>query len=324
MTSVDDETKGGRSVPLIILICTMASNGSSSSAILYQNVDRTIVLLDIPTSISLAQGTLDYACTDRIYSSPPLEAPYPSTEPNSAKAKANILRAKVSIDSDLEFPTILLYQALEEIDHHWRGEWCLMRKISPLVTAGRSKKRKLLVAEDLSLSLQVGIAGPDLPKPLPVVDCSGVQNPAVPPRNVEPNLRVSEELSSPRKFSDPSTLPVNLTSIHVCSNIRQFINRLVNNSCVTSVSLVHGGTSFRIPPNASFFMSKVTETTAPIFSMGALTMYPTPSGTAGPGQFDFILLDPPWRNRSAKDQPSMIPCATWILWRYCKVFWDSI
>ena len=288
-------------MPLIILIYTMANNGSPSSAILYQNVDRTVVLLDIPKSISLAQGTLDYACTDKIYSSPPLEAPYPSTEPKSAKAKANIQGTKVPIDSDLEFPTTLLYQALEEIDHHWRGGWCLMRKISPFVTAGRSKKRKLLEAEDLSPSLHVGIAGPDLPKPLPVLSFSGAENPAIPPRNVEPNLRVSEELSSPKKFSDPSTLPVNLTSaIHVCSNIRQFINRLVNNSCVTSVSLVHGGTSFRIPPNASFFMSKVTETTALIFSMGALTMYPSPSATAGPGQFDFILLDPPWRNRSAK------------------------
>ena len=259
------------------------------------------MLLDVPKSISLAQGTLDHACTNQIYSTPPLEAPYPSTEPKSAKAEANILRTKVPIDSDFEFPTILLYQALEEINHHWQGGWCLMRKISPFVTASRSKKRKLLKVEDPSSSLHVGSADPDLPKPLPVLSCSGAENPAVPARNVEPNLRVVDEFSSPRKFSDPSTLPVNLTSaIHVYSNIRQFINRLVNNSCVTCVTLVHGGTSFCIPPKASFFMSKVTETTAPIFSMGALTVYPAPSATAGPGQFDFILLDPPWRNRSAK------------------------
>lgn len=279
----------------------MANNGSPSSAILYQNVDSTVVLLDIPRSISLAQGTLDYACTGQIYSSPPLEAPYPSTEPKSAKAKANILWTKVSTDSDLEFPKTLLYQALEEIDHHWRGGWCLMRKISPFVTAGRSKKRKLLEPEDPPSSFHVETAGHEPHKPISALTCIAAQNLVVLPRNVEPDLRVSEELSSPRKFSHPSTLPVNLISaIHVCSNIRQIMNRLVNNSCVTSVSLVYAGTSFHIPPNASFFMSKITEVTAQIFSMAALTMYPAPSATAGPGQFDFILLDPPWRNRSVK------------------------
>ena len=279
----------------------MADNGSPSSAILYQNVDSTIVLLDIPRSISLAQGTLDYACTGQIYSSPPLEAPYPSTEPKSGKAKANILRTKVPIDPALQFPTTLIYQALAEIDDHRRGEWCLMRKISPFVTAGRIEKRKLLEAEDPLPSFHVENAGRDLHKPLPALSSSAAQNPVVLPQIVEPDLRVSKELSSPRKFSDPSTLPINLTfAIHVCSNIRQISNKLVNNSCFTSAALVHAGTSFRIPPNASFFMSKITEVTAPIFSMGALTMYPAASATAGPGQFDLILLDPPWRNRSAK------------------------
>ena len=278
----------------------MTDNGSPSSAILYQNVDSTIVLLDIPRSISLAQGALDYACTSQIYSSPPLEAPYPSTEPKSAKAKANILRTRVTIDSDLEFPTTLLYHALEEVGHHWQGRWCLMRKISPFVTAGQNKKRKLLEDEDPPPSFHVESAKHELHKPVTASSCNAAQNSVVLPQNVEPDLHVSEELSNQRAFSHPSTLPVDLTSIQVCSNIRQIMNRLVNNSCVTSVSLVHAGTSFRIPPNASFLMSKLSEVTAPIFSMGALTMYPAPSATAGPGQFDFILLDPPWRNRSAK------------------------
>ena len=283
----------------------MADNGSPSSAILYQNVDNTIVLLDVPRSISLAQGNLESACNGQIYSSPPLEAPYPSTEPKSGKAKANILRTKGPIDFDLEFPTPLLYQALEEIAHHWRGGWCLMRKISPFVTAGRSKKRKFLETEDPLPPSNVETAGHDLHEPLLASSCSAPEKSVILPRIVEPDVRISEELFSPKKFSDSSTLPVNLTSaIHVCSNIRQIINKLVNNSYVTSVSLVHAGISFRIPPNASFIMSKITEVTAPIFSMGALTMYPSPSATAGPGQFDFILLDPPWRNRSAKRSAS--------------------
>ncbi len=279
----------------------MADNGSPSSAVLYQNVDCTVVLLDVPRSISLAQGTLDYACTGQIYSSQPPEVPYPSTEPKSGKARANILRTKIPIDSDLEFPTNLLYQALEEIGHHWRGEWCSMRKISPFVTVGQSKKRKLLEAEDPLSPFNGNFAGRDLNKPLPASSWSTARKPVVPAQRIEPDLRVSEEFFTPKKFSDPLTLPVNLTSaIHMCSNIRHIINKLVSNSCITSVSLVHAETSFRIPPNASFILSKISEVTAPIFSMGALTMYPAPSATAGPGQFDFILLDPPWENRSAK------------------------
>lgn len=279
----------------------MADNGSPSSAILYHNFDSTIVLLDLPRSISLAQGTLDYPYPGRIYSSPALEAPYPSTEPKSGKAKANVLRTKVPTDSNLEFPTTLLYQALEEIGHHWEGPWCFMRNISPSVTAGRSKKGKFLVAEDSLPRSHSGSASHDIHQPLPASRSSTAQNSVVLPLIIEPILRVSEELSTPRSFSEPLTLPVTLKSaVHVCSNVGHIINKVVNNSSVQAVSLVHIGTTFRIPPNASFIMSKVSEATAPIFSMGALTLYPAPSATAGPGQFNFILLDPPWENRSAK------------------------
>ena len=279
----------------------MADDESPSSAILYRNVDNTIVLLDLPRSISLAQGTLDYPCPDQIYSSPALEAPYPSTEPKSGKAKANVLRTRVPTDSNLDFPTTLLYEALEEIGHHWGGRWCLMRKISPSLIAGRSKKRKLLAAEDPPLRSNLGNASRDLHEPLPAISSSTTQKSVAPPLRIEPDLRISEELSNLRKFSEPLTLPVNLSSaVHVCSMLEHIINKVVNSSCVQAVSLVHAGTSFRIPPNASFLISKINEATTPIFSMGALTLYPAPSATAGPGQFDFILLDPPWKNRSVK------------------------
>lgn len=279
----------------------MADNGSQCSAILYQNVGSTIVLLDLPRSISLAQGTLDYPCPGQIYSSPACEAPYPSTEPKSGRGKANVLQTKVPVDSNLEFPTTLLYQAMAEIGHHWEGPWCLIRKISPSVTAGRSRKRKLLVAEDPLARSHSGNASRDLHQPLPASRSGTTENSLVPHLMIEPDLRVPEGLSTPRKISEPLTLPVTLTSaVHVCSDIRQIIKNPVNNSCVRAVSLVHAGASFRIPPNASFILSKVSEVTAPIFSMGALTLYPAPSATAGPGQFDFILLDPPWKNRSAK------------------------
>ena len=279
----------------------MADNVYQSSSILYQNDKLTVVLLDLPRSISLAQGTLDYPCPGQIYSSPPPEAPYPSTEPMSGKAKANVLRTKVPIDSNLEFPRTLLYQALEEIGHHLEGPWCLMRKISPSVTAGGSKKRKLLVAEDSRPRSHSGTAGPDHHQPLPA-SCSGTaQNSVVPPLLIEPDLRLSEGLPISKKFSEPLTLPVTLTSaVHVCSDIGCIINKPVNNPCVKAISLILAGTSFSIPANASFIMSKINELTAPIFSMGALTLYPAPSATAGPAQFDFILLDPPWENRSAK------------------------
>lgn len=99
------------------------------SAILYQNTSKTVILLDIPRSIALAQSTSACACSKMVFSSPAPSKPWPSTEPKSEKAKANIVARGMISKSKLKQET-LVQTALEELHDIWRADWCLERKIS--------------------------------------------------------------------------------------------------------------------------------------------------------------------------------------------------
>ncbi|KAL8921234.1 MAG: hypothetical protein Q9208_005845 [Pyrenodesmia sp. 3 TL-2023] len=57
---------------------------------------------------------------------------------------------------------------------------------------------------------------------------------------------------------------------------------------------------YRIPPLSAFMFAKIGQREASLFSKSAYNLLPEPSMTAAPGQFDFILLDPPWDNKSAR------------------------
>lgn len=131
----------------------MHNTNSAFSAILYQNTNKTVTLLDIPKSISLAQSTPEHPANDQqIYSSQPLQAPYPSTEPRSQRAKANVLRSKAPSDTnELGFSETCLRQALVEIAENGEGRWCLERKISPFAVERQSDVRNFKVHPSLSL-----------------------------------------------------------------------------------------------------------------------------------------------------------------------------
>jgi N6-adenosine-specific RNA methylase IME4 len=93
-----------------------------SSCILYQNSSATIILLDIPRSLELAQGCSSPQ-SSRLISSKPLEHPYPSVEPKSAKSKAKLGPASVEdllLQKHLEF-------ALDELTEVHKGIWCQTR-----------------------------------------------------------------------------------------------------------------------------------------------------------------------------------------------------
>jgi len=57
---------------------------------------------------------------------------------------------------------------------------------------------------------------------------------------------------------------------------------------------------YLIPPLSTFLLSSITPQTTPAFTHTALTLLPERTPSAGPGQFDFVLLDPPWANRSVR------------------------
>ena len=281
----------------------MASETSCPSPILYQNPTKTLTLFDIPTSIAHAQGTSDHPCNDQVYASVPLQAPYPSTEPKTEKAKANVLRIKGPSDADADALEALMRQGLMEVAEHWKsgGDWCLPRHVSPFASERQSKKRKADGCIDQEHpfqkkdSVNTSTAVSNAPKVGTQRERRSLSS------TTEPDLRTLELEPSVRSIEEPLTLSSESTpKAYTCSGLRTISNRLVRNPNSTQSSLRCSGFSYRIPPYAKFLLSKVVDSMAPAFSMAALTMYPSPSPTAAPGQFDFVLLDPPWENRSVR------------------------
>jgi N6-adenosine-specific RNA methylase IME4 len=113
-----------------------------ASCILYQNPDSTVILIDVPGSIEVAQG----AVSQRLLSSKPMEHPFPSVEPKSEKARANI--GTLSIEELLLQKHIQL--SLDHLRGEWRGEWCLPRQVKSVEAEneGSGRKRKRTAVKD--------------------------------------------------------------------------------------------------------------------------------------------------------------------------------
>lgn len=243
------------------------------TAILYQNPAKTVTLLDIPTSISLAQGTTENPNPWELFSSPPLQAPYASTEPKSEAAKANVRKVMGCANHEF-FSTELLVGALEQIGENYMGEWCLPRQNRTLVSTSAGSKRKL------GYMAKSEEEGPNL-------KYSSTQH----DQRREVELQVLLELSPSLPYSTATALDVESIS-----------HQLVRNSSPTQLPLHISMISqtYIIPPYACFMFTSVNRLSFQRFSQAAYEVYPTPSTSAGTGQFDFILLDPPWDNRSVR------------------------
>lgn len=238
------------------------------TAILYQNPDRTVTLLDIPQSISLSQGTLKHPNHSfKLYSTSPLQTPFPSLEPKSEAARAKVIRAMGS-NFNLGFPNSLLHEALEEIKENYKLEedWHLPRCLSKalLESAPKGEVRKVIWA-------------------------------------TEPRLHISSNTNGrKRKASSKSRLVLDRIIVNKFPNESDIMNIPVHNPHPTPAQIMIEATRHFFPPGAVCYSGNIDDSSASDFSMAAQSFFATPSASAGPGQFDFIVLDPPWGNRSAK------------------------
>jgi N6-adenosine-specific RNA methylase IME4 len=105
--------------------------------VLYQTLDKTVTLLDIPRSIEVAQGFDNSKDGMRLISCKPLELPYPSTEPKSAKALAAL--EPPSIDELILQKHAQL--ALDNIRAASAVLWCLPRVIGEEDLPGKRRIR---------------------------------------------------------------------------------------------------------------------------------------------------------------------------------------
>ena len=252
------------------------------TAILYQNPGKTVILLDIPQSISLSQGTLMHPNHSlKICSTPPLQTPFPSLEPKSEAARAKVIRAMGS-NIELGFPNCLLHEALEEIRDNYevKGDWCLPRCLSKALLESVRKEVKR------GFDGHIGDG-----------EVSNVK------RATEPRLHVFSTINgSKRKVSSESRLVLDRTILNRFPNESDIMYIPVHNPHPTPAQIVieAGATRHLIPPGAVCYSGNISDSSASDFSIAAQSFFATPSASAGPGQFDFIVLDPPWDNRSAK------------------------
>lgn len=79
-------------------------------------------------------------------------------------------------------------------------------------------------------------------------------------------------------------------------------HRLVLNPYSTPLPISIGSASqtYSIPSKTAFYMANIDNASVSDFSTAAQLSLSTPTASAGPGQFDFVILDPPWGNRSVK------------------------
>ena len=249
----------------------MPNTTALKTAILYQNSSKTITLIDIPTSISLAQGTPESPNPRILHSSPPLQFPYASTEPKTEAAKAKLRNEIGSIQNE-----VLLVEALKQIGDSHIGEWCLPREVSDLFATRVGEKRKT--------------------RPMATSDeAASAHKPNLKMSNITHSKMQEHEIQSPLKLS---IIPPYSTATAL--DMQSISHQLVQNTCSTQIPLHISliSQTYMIPPHGSFLLASVDGLSFHNFSRAAYEVYPTSSSSAGPGQFDFILLDPPWNNRS--------------------------
>ena len=185
-----------------------------------------------------------------------------------------------------------LRQALDEIGRTWKSDWCLQRIISPFKQPRHNETRKASDPKTLDRSIN--------PDDL----AEGALEP-------EPQLIILEENRRTWQTEPPLVLPPNSPAGVTPFQKSEMQGRLVCNKDLrpAMVQLHPIRSSYYISAFASFFLSKVNPSTATSFSMAALSLHPNPSEAtaAGPGQFDFTLLDPPWGNRSVRRSRTYSP-----------------
>lgn len=258
----------------------MATLPPIQTAILCQNTAKTVTLLDIPKSISVSQGTLTQPNTSLIYSITPNQVPYPPSEPKSEAARAKVISA-MSTSAPAAYAPGMLRNALKEIkENYCGGDWCLPRLVPPsssLKYVRRGRKRKFSHHED------------------------GAERDITPV--IEPKFQISSAFNgSPRKARSLKPLALSRSTVNSFPDDAEISYNLIHNLHSTPVNISIGSeeAQYRIPPNAAFYLGNIDENTATDFSVSAQSFLSTPTASAGPGQFDFILLDPPWGNRSVK------------------------
>ncbi|KAI1095853.1 MT-A70 family [Rostrohypoxylon terebratum] len=95
----------------------------ATSCVLFENSDKSVVLVDIPRSIEEAQRLPGETIKRRIISSDPIEMPWNTPEPKNALTQPASPSSAIAELMTLESVKV----ALQDIKHNYKGPWCLPR-----------------------------------------------------------------------------------------------------------------------------------------------------------------------------------------------------
>ncbi len=270
--------------------------------VLYCNEDCSVTLIDIPTSIAAAQFDETVPHPTMLLSCPPLVKPYTVAEPTSSWSKSKLNHNTIESKLHLKYKSAI-EEALAEITSHHPGNWCL-----PRITTKNCKKKS---ADEVSLDGET-------PKKDDTETDASLQNSkaelTTSPDDSSDNgiARVLRALCETNKPSyarylftttDFGTeLKTDTSKLqHTTSTLRAWEGCFCNHEeqplglSLSTTTEPLQTYKFLIPPGACFLLGDCTD--AASFHAALRNHSDARQSTR---RFDFILLDPPWPNASAR------------------------
>ena len=290
----------------------------TDSAILYQNSSNSVFLIDIPSSITLAQdlqlssqsfkaaeeeqgASAGRSGARHLVSGSPPQSPYPCLpEPKNEAARIRVMERvslterhfhEVQVIPFIRDSLRQIKEGYREYSHDQGSSWCLPRSLMGLIEDPRNVLSKGKTRQDCNASL-LSRSGKkrkhewmanDAIFSLTEDSLSSNLLSSIPPLILSPGINRFENQSEIRnaEVKNPSSSPALIRirrDAQECSNQQEHF------------------ANFTVAPQSGF-----TLCTLPIQrkTEGILPLAPIPGLTIA-RKFNFIVLDPPWPNRSAR------------------------
>lgn len=273
--------------------------------ILFQNEEKIIYLLDIPTSIAAAQRDNNNGRSDALVSCTPLTVPFASTEPKSQKA-ADRVKNHMGDDAVHEAHVAFIKEALVTLlaEYNTNSGFCHKRVVVHALI-DRQEKRKRRHSERAAEA-----QGQEVLAARKTADYGESDTPNSHDSDFDFGTKVSYILSQLmcRERSTSLTIGVGALNDTLPANEVESGSIQSNNGYFTyhndysqHVQLRVSTTStllFEVPRNSAFILGKCENVHAFRYAARAFL------SSAAKARFDMILLDPPWPNNSARRHSS--------------------